>query len=72
MPGVWVYPAGATAQLPVTRWRIVRIPEWPKGSSPWSPGVLLIVDTTAPAVLEAIERAAERYGIELERVEEEE
>jgi hypothetical protein len=46
----------------VTTWLIVGIPERPRIS------VLLVVGTTAPAVVERIEFAAAEAGIELERV----
>jgi hypothetical protein len=68
MPGVWVYHRGATAELPVTRWRIVGIPELPGTDL----AVVLIADTVAPVVIEAIERAARATGVELRRLEEDE
>jgi cell division ATPase FtsA len=46
-----------------TVWRLVRVPELAQRLD-----VELVVDTTAPAVVEAIEAAAERAGVELERV----
>ena len=45
-----------------TVWMIVGVPERPALS------VLLVVGTTAPAVVERIEWAAAEAGIELERV----
>jgi hypothetical protein len=46
-----------------TVWRLVRVPGWPSGLN-----VTVTVDTTARAVLAAVERAAEAHGIVLVRV----
>jgi hypothetical protein len=46
-----------------TVWRITGLEGWGRLD------VLLIVETTATGVVAAIEQAAERQGIELERVE---
>jgi pyrrolidone-carboxylate peptidase len=46
-----------------TVWRLVRVPEWPNRIN-----VEMVVDTTADAVVAAIEEAAARNGIALERV----
>jgi hypothetical protein len=48
---------------PLTAWRIVGLPNRP------GLDVRLSVETTAPAVVEAIEKAAAASGVELERVE---
>ena len=47
---------------PQTVWRIVALEGWGRLD------VRLVVDTTAQSVVSAIERAAERNGIELKRV----
>ena len=52
---------------PSTRWRIVAA-----GISLPKLNVVLSVDTTAPLVVAAIEYAAAKNGIELERIEEDE
>lgn len=44
-------------------WRLVRVSELPQRLE-----LELVVDTAAPAIIEAIEAAAERAGVELERV----
>jgi hypothetical protein len=46
-----------------TAWRLVRVPDFPNRLD-----IQLVVDTTAPAVVEAIEEAAKRNGIVLERM----
>lgn len=51
-----------------TVWRLVAIAYPPTGGL----DVQLVIDTTAPAVVEAIERAAADAGVELERVVDEE
>ena len=48
-----------------TRWRIAGVPQLPQ-----SLNVYLTVDTTAPAVISAVEQAAYMYGIALVREEE--
>jgi hypothetical protein len=48
---------------PCTTWRLTRIPDWPNELD-----IRVVVDTTAPLVIAAIEQAAERQGLELERV----
>jgi hypothetical protein len=48
-------------RLPATRWRLTRVPTFPDLN------VALTVDTTAPAVVRAIEQAAADAGIALER-----
>jgi hypothetical protein len=49
-----------------TRWLILHVPDWPSRLS-----VELSVDTVSKSVVEAIEQAAERNGIELRRLPEE-
>ena len=49
---------------PSTHWRIVGMDDWPNRLN-----ISLVCDTTAPSVIEAIEKAAESNGIELVRVE---
>ena len=51
---------------PSTVWRIVGLEGWGKLD------VLVVVETTAPQVVHAIERAAAGAGIDLVRVEDEE
>jgi hypothetical protein len=46
-----------------TRWRIVGLPDWPNRVD-----VVLTVDTTAPVVVDAVERAADCAGVELWRL----
>jgi hypothetical protein len=46
-----------------TRWLLRRVPDWPNDVA-----VELVVDTTAPTVVEAIEQAAASNGIELQRM----
>jgi hypothetical protein len=48
-----------------TVWRLKAIPSWPTYLD-----VQVVVDTTAPMVVKAIEQAAEAHGIELEKIEE--
>ena len=52
------------AEPPVTRWLILGVPGDPVGL-----GVVLVADTVAPLVVEAIERAARENGVELRRLE---
>jgi hypothetical protein len=47
-----------------TRWRIRAVPDLPQRLD-----VELIVDTEAPAVIQAIEEAAATNGVQLERLE---
>ena len=49
-----------------TSWRLIRIPDHP------GLNIRLVVDTTAPAVIEAIEQAAVRAGVWIIREEEQE
>jgi hypothetical protein len=53
-------------EAPMTRWRITEVRDWPRLN------VHLVVDTTARVVVEAIEQAAARQGIQLERLAEDE
>ena len=46
-----------------TTWRLTQIPTLPQRLQ-----ITLVVDTTAPAVIEAVEKAAARHGIWLERI----
>ena len=55
---------GQMAEPPVTRWLILGVPGDPVGL-----GVVLVADTVAPLVVEAIERAARENGVELRRLE---
>lgn len=48
-----------------TRWRIRAVPDWPNVVN-----VELVVDTTASPIVDAIERAASRAGVRLERLDE--
>jgi hypothetical protein len=47
-----------------TAWRVVGVPDFPNRLD-----VMLVVDTTAPAVIDALEAAAAGAGVRLERVE---
>lgn len=51
-----------TSQL-LTRWRLVGVPDLPQRLN-----IELVVDTTAPVVLNAIEKAAWRNNVVLERL----
>jgi hypothetical protein len=52
-----------TDDEPTTRWRLTQTPGRPRLE------LELVVNTTAPAVVDAIEQAAARAGVELERLE---
>jgi hypothetical protein len=49
--------------MPQTQWRLTQIPDVPQALE-----ITLAVDTTAPAVVRAVEEAAFKYGVKLERV----